>query len=150
MTKIVRETSENKDFQELVSLLDRELDARYGIVQKQYTQYNKIVSLDTVVIAYREDEPAGSGCFKAFGEDSVEIKRMIVKPDLRGSGVAEKILLELERWALEKGYAKAVLETGLKQPEAIRFYTKLGYKKIDNYGQYIGNTNSVCMAKDLK
>lgn len=149
MTKIVRSTSENRDFQELVSLLDQELDSRYGIVQKQYHQYNRIVSLDTVVIAYQDGQAAGSGCFKAFDANSVEIKRMVVKPDLRGTGIAEKILLELEHWAVEKGYTQAVLETGKKQPEAIRFYGRLGYKTIENYGQYIGNTNSICMAKQL-
>lgn len=150
MTKIVRTTSDNADFQELVELLDQELDARYGLVQKQYKPYNKIVSLDTVVVAYQEGDAAGSGCFKAFDANSVEIKRMIVKPNLRGTGLAEKILLELERWAVERGYAKTILETGIKQPEAIRFYTKLGYKTIENYGQYIGNSNSICMAKELK
>jgi putative acetyltransferase len=41
------------------------------------------------------------------------------------------------------------LETGLKQPEAIRLYEKNGYKLILNYGQYIGMDNSVCFEKVL-
>jgi len=47
-------------------------------------------------------------------------------------------------------FAKSVLETGVRQPEAIRFYTKLGCDKIDNYRQYIGNSNSICMSKELR
>jgi putative acetyltransferase len=48
------------------------------------------------------------------------------------------------------GYSEVILETGILQHEAIRFYTKSGYKPIDNFGPYIGNRNSVCMMKNLK
>jgi hypothetical protein len=42
------------------------------------------------------------------------------------------------------------LETGKKQPEAIRLYEKNGYKLIPNYGQYAKIDNSVCFEKDIK
>ena len=42
-----------------------------------------------------------------------------------------------------------ILETGFKQPEAIRLYTKNNYNVIPNYGQYAGMVNSVCMEKVL-
>ena len=48
---------------------------------------------------------------------------------------------------LSLNLAQMVLETGLKQPEAIRLYERSGYEKIENYGQYIGVENSVCMQK---
>ena len=150
MIKIIRDKSDNKDFQELVRLLDKELNSRYGNMQKQYDKYNKIEFLDTVVIGYINNNPIGCGCFKLFDKDTVEIKRMIVKLESRGSGVAKIILTELEKWASEKGFTKSVLETGKRQPEAIRFYTKHGYVKINNYGQYIDNPNSICMFKELK
>jgi putative acetyltransferase len=150
MIKIIRDKSNNKDFRELVRLLDDELNSRYGIVQEQYNKYNKIESLDTVVIGYLDNNPIACGCFKIFDKDSIEIKRMIVRPESRGSGIARMILLELEKWAIEKGYSKSVLETGIKQPEAVRFYTKLGYEKISNYGQYVDNPDSICMSKELQ
>lgn len=148
--KIVRSSSNDANFRELVTHQDNELNSRYGVIQEQYNKFNKIESLDTVVIGYMGDKPAGCGCFKEFDTESVEIKRMFVKPKYRGTGIAKMMLLELEHWAIEKGYLSAVLETGIKQPEAIRFYTKLGYMQIDNYGQYIGNANSMCMSKKLK
>ncbi|WP_407524361.1 GNAT family N-acetyltransferase [Lacibacter sp. MH-610] len=58
-------------------------------------------------------------------------------------------MLQLEQWAKEEGYSAAVLETGKKQPEAIRLYEKCGYSRIPNYGQYAGVENSVCMKKEL-
>lgn len=82
-------------------------------------------------------------------KDSIEIKRMFVKSENRGSGIAQLILNELEKWAIENNFFKSILETGIKQPGAIRFYTKSGYVKIDNYGQYAGNSNSFCMSKNL-
>jgi putative acetyltransferase len=149
MIKIVRTNSNNADFHRLITLLDLEISTRYGDIQKKYIPYNKIDSLGTVVIAYNEDQPVGCGCFRYYDDDTAEIKRMFVKPEYRGTGIAEQILLELEKWAVENGFSRSILETGIKQPEAIRFYLKLGYQKIDNYDQYVGYLNSVCMSKCL-
>ena len=150
MNTVLRVNSNNKDFQELIKLLDTELNSRYGIVQEELNKFNIIETIDTVVIGYIDNNPIGCGCFKIYDTNSIEIKRMIVKDDFRGTGIAKMILTELENWATEKGFFESILETGIKQPDAIRFYTKLGYSKIDNYGQYIGNRNSVCMSKELK
>lgn len=38
---------------------------------------------------------------------------------------------------------------GDKKPEAIRFYNKFGYIVTDNFGPYVGNTNSICMSKPI-
>ena len=150
MIKIERTDSKNKDFVGLTHLLDAELNSRYGIFQSEYDKYNIIDSIDSVVLGYKDGKLGGCGCFKIFSVDTVEIKRMIVKLEYRGSGLAGVILTELENWAVERGFAQSILETGVKQPEAIRFYNKQGYQRISNYGQYIGNANSVCMSKDLK
>ena len=146
---ITRTDSDNPGFRELIKLLDSEMTERYGELQKWYNQFNIIESNKTVVLACDGDIPVGCGCFRIFGDVSVEIKRMFVKPQYRGTGTAEKILFELEKWASEQGFSVAVLETAIKQPEAIRFYTRLGYKRTENYGQYAGNQNSICMSKKL-
>ncbi len=147
--QIIRVDSYNKDFLSLVRLLDHDLDARYGSIQAQYNKYNQIEALDTVVIGTIDKQAVGCACFKIMSEEMVEVKRMFVKNEFRGSGIAKLILQEIEKWATEKGFKKAVLETGIKQIEAIRFYTKSGYHRIDNYGQYAGNMNSICMRKEL-
>jgi GNAT superfamily N-acetyltransferase len=146
---LTRSDYDNKDFLDLTILLDKDLDYRYGEVQKQYNQFNKVINVDMVVIAYSGKIPAGCGSFKSYKDAIIEIKRMYVKPEFRGSGIAKLIYDELEKSAIQSGYTQAILETGKKQPEAIRFYTKLGYEIIDNYDQYIGMENSVCMSKKL-
>lgn len=149
MLQLTRTTSENPDFRALVQLLDQDLAARDGAEHGFYAQYNTIAQLNHVVVAYLGDEPVGCGAFKPFDADSVEIKRMFVQPAHRGLGVAQAVLGELEQWAGELGYASGVLETGKRQPEAIRLYERSGYGHIPNYGQYVGIDNSVCMQKAL-
>jgi putative acetyltransferase len=41
------------------------------------------------------------------------------------------------------------LETGVRQPEAISLYEKLGYHRIPNYGKYRDSEMSVCFEKIL-
>ncbi|WP_317172264.1 GNAT family N-acetyltransferase [Hymenobacter sp. BRD67] len=89
----------------------------------------------------------GCGAIKVFDEEAMEVKRMFVQPAHRGQGVAWAVLTELERWTRALGYVACVLETGKKQPEAIRLYQKCGYALTPNYGQYVGVDNSVCMRK---
>lgn len=149
MVKIIRTDSNNEDFQGLVKLLDADLAIRDGDMHGFYAQYNKIDAIKNAVVAYLEEQPVGCGAFKPFEDETVEIKRMYVLPEKRGQGIAAELLKELENWAAEIGFRATVLETGKKQPEAIRLYEKSGYESIPNYGQYIGLDNSVCMKKSL-
>ena len=146
---IKRTDSNDLDFPQLVTLLNQELRERYDDLQSFYDSYNKIKDLDTVVIAYSNDIPAGCGCFKKFDEQTVEIKRMFVKPAERKQGIASSILSELEGWAKEDGYTHVVLETANKQHESIALYKKQGYQVIPNYGQYAGLETSICFRKEL-
>jgi len=137
------------DFKYLVTLLDGYLLVLNGEEQSNYTPHNKLDYLDTAVVVYQDNQPAGCGCFKKFDNDTVEIKRMFVKDDSRGKGIASSILNELELWAKETGFKYTVLETLKHNSEAVNLYTKQGYSVIDNYGPYITLTNSVCMQKVL-
>ncbi|MTK53191.1 GNAT family N-acetyltransferase [Paludibacter sp.] len=147
MLKQERTTNENAAFRRLIAELDEDLNSRYGELQKQYNGFNRVDKIDTVVIARIENEAVGCGCFKPFDNETVEIKRVFVQKSFRGKGIADAILKELETWAAELGFTSAILETGKSQPEAIRFYTKQGYAAIPNFGQYVGNDNSICMKK---
>ena len=149
MISIVRTNSDNADFINLVTLLDAELRIRDGEDHSFYAQFNKIDSLREVVVAYLDNLPVGCGAIKAHTGRTAEVKRMFVKEENRGKGIAGKILGELEAWAKELHFDGCILETGFKQPEAIALYKKSGYEVILNYGQYIGVENSVCMKKKL-
>jgi len=150
MIQIIRTNSENKDFIELVKHLDIELAERDGEDHPYYAQFNKIDKIKFVVIAYENEKPVGCGAIKQYEPRTMEIKRMYVLPENRGRGIANKILSELETWTTELSFKKCILETGKKQPEAIRLYKKNGYILIRNYGQYAQVENSVCFEKEMK
>ena len=136
---------------ELVKQLDADLAIRDGDDHAFYDQFNKLDAIKHTVVAYNEANRAvGCGAIKQFETGTMEVKRMFVPLEERGKGIAGEILRELEIWAKELGNDKCILETGIKQPEAISLYKKSGYRFIDNYGQYAGVENSVCFAKLLK
>ncbi len=149
MMKLIRTDSANPDFIQLVKLLDDDLRIRDGDEHSYYAQFNKVDALKNVVVAYIDNGSVGCGAFKRYSVNTVEIKRMYVKPEHRGKGIAVDILAELEKWAIELNFSSFILETGKKQPEAIRLYEKSGYNLIPNYDQYVGIENSVCMKKTL-
>ena len=150
MTNLIRTNSDNPDFRELVALLDQDLQIRDGDEHSFYAQFNKIDKIREVVVAYENEKAVGCGAFKEYSASAAEIKRMFVRPENRGRGIAGKILTELETWAKELKFSECVLETGVKQPEAIRLYKKSGYETIPSYGQYLNIENSVCMKKLIK
>ncbi len=149
MINLIRTNSANTDFRKLVRLLDEDLQIRDGDEHSFYAQFNKIDKIRHVVVAYEDGEAVGCGAIKEYAKGAAEIKRMFVRPENRGRGIAGQILTELETWAKELNYSECILETGIKQPEAIRLYQKSGYEISSSYGQYLNVKNSVCMKKPI-
>jgi putative acetyltransferase len=149
MHRFIRTTSDHPDFQNLVQRLDRELWDRYPEAQAQYAVHNSIERNATVVVAYANALPVGCGCFKQHAASTAEIKRMFVDPDHRGKGIAFRIVEDLCAWAKEVGFTKVILETGIKQPEAIRLYQKAGFEVTEKYPPYKDMELSVCMERKL-
>lgn len=142
--------SGNADFQKLVAELDKDLAIRDGDEHAFFAQFNKIAALKHVIVAYDGDEAVGCGAIKEYEPGVAEVKRMYVPEEHRGGGIASLVLGRLELWTAELGYTKCILETGIKQPEAIGLYKKNGYTQIPNYGQYEGVESSVCFEKILR
>ncbi|MBO9600148.1 MAG: GNAT family N-acetyltransferase [Cohnella sp.] len=150
MVQLRRVSPDHEDFQHLIELLDQDLWNRYPETQQFFAPYNRIKLDANAVVAYDEETPVGCGCYRATEDGRVvEIKRMFVKPEVRGKGIAIEVLAALEQWAIEEGKRRAILETGTNQPEAIALYKKLGYEPIDRYEPYVDSEESVCMGKDL-
>ena len=147
MIKLKRTTSDNPDFEKMVVALDAYLKILDGEDHAFYAQFNKTSLLKNALICYENETAVGIGAYKEYDSETAEIKRMYTLPECRGKGIAKAILNELEVWAAEENYKTAILETGFMQVDAIGLYQKLGYAIIENFGQYIGVANSVCMKK---
>ncbi|HUR31982.1 MAG TPA: GNAT family N-acetyltransferase [Saprospiraceae bacterium] len=145
-----RTDSSNPDFTRLVRELDLDLAVKDGDEHSFYDQFNHIDTIKYVIVAFENNIAVSCGAIKEFSPEAMEVKRMYTIPERRGYGIAAAVLKELEKWAAEMGYHKCVLETGKRQPDAIRLYEKNGYSVISNYGQYAGRENSVCFEKVIR
>ncbi len=106
-------------------------------------------------VGYLGDEPVATGAWRrsevrVFGTDrTAEVKRMYVAPLARGQGLARRILRHLEECAAAAGYEALVLETGIKQPEAIALYESSGYVRVPGFGYYQDSPLSRCFARQI-
>ncbi|MCW2667258.1 MAG: hypothetical protein JWN57_2220 [Frankiales bacterium] len=137
----------------LLAALDADLAERYpgeGIAPPVLTAREFTPPAGTLLVALLDDEPVGCGAvrpapFPATGE----VKRMYVAPQARGRRVAERLLRDLEGAAAGLGYRRLILETGQRQPEALRLYARCGYLPVEAYGHYRDSPLSVCLGRDL-
>ncbi len=149
MYRTVLTISGHADFLHLAGLLDVELHMRYGVIQEVYTPYNKIADTYPAVLIYSGKLGVACGCYKPIDSETIEIKRMYVHPDNRKNGLGKTVLTLLETEAKAKGFARAILETGHRQPESLRLYEGCGYTRIPNYEPYMDFVESVCYGKKL-
>lgn len=148
---LIRTNASHPEFQNLVDLLDAHLAITDEDEHDFYHQFNGLDDIKYVVLAQGTAGIVACGAVKHYEEGTMEVKRMYTLPDYRGRGIAAQVLDELEAWSLELGYTRCLLETGVRQPYAIRLYEKQGYQRMpDNYGQYQGVENSVCLDKKLQ
>jgi len=147
--KIVKTTSENSDFISLIKIFDAFLWERYPELKKDYWGNNLIEFNANVILVCLDEKPVASGCFKKYNENTVELKRMFVSPEARGLGLAQLIIKELEKEAIDQGFEVMILETLYKQKEAISLYQKTGFEIVENYEPYVGLLNSICMSKSI-
>jgi GNAT superfamily N-acetyltransferase len=84
-------------------------------------------------VVYTDGRPVGCGGFKRLDERTAEVKRMYVRPELRGRGVARAILERLETAARAASYSYVRLDTGDRQPDALHLYRSAGYREIPDY-----------------
>jgi len=96
----------------------------------------------------RDGQGRAVGCGAiVIGTEFGELKRMFVRPESRGQGIAAQLLGFLENEAKAKGCLTFMLETGPSQPEAIAFYARSGYEPRGPFGGYGPDPFSVFMEK---
>jgi GNAT superfamily N-acetyltransferase len=106
-------------------------------------------------VGYVAGEAVATGAWRrcaveAFGtRETAEVKRMYVVPAQRGTGLARRMLAHLESTAAAAGAEALVLETGLRQPEAIALYESSGYTPVPGFGYYKDAPLSRCFGKLL-
>ena len=127
-----------------------DLDQRYGSPDSEPGPHPSAEDISVLFVAYTDDgEAIGSGALRQLDDQHAEIKRMFVSPAHRGSGAAGAILSRLEEFARGRGWHRLVLETGHRQPDAVRFYEREGFRPIPTFGYYVDSARSLCFEKVL-
>ncbi|WP_203786283.1 GNAT family N-acetyltransferase [Paractinoplanes rishiriensis] len=82
------------------------------------------------LVAEVDGHLAGMGGFWPTADGRAEVLRVRVHPATRRRGVGRALMTELERRAAEAGLRALHLDTADNQPEAMAFYTGLGYAEV--------------------
>jgi len=143
---------ESPDQPDVIQLID-DLDAYQKPLYPPESHYGidiAALSAANVLFAVARDEAGTAiGCAAIVIEPEYgELKRMYVRPENRGQGIADKLLAFLEAEAMAKGCSMFRLETGVSQPEALSFYARSGYARRERFGRYPDDPLSVFMQKD--
>lgn len=148
----------------LMAALEAELDVRYAEDDVTYAHLDPdhaMLAMDpedlaaprgAVLVASLDDEPVGCVALRPAPTEeaaTAELKRMYVAPEARGRGISRALLEALEDSARRLGYRRIILETGIRQPEAMALYASAGYGPVPSYGGYRAFPMSRCYAKDL-
>jgi GNAT superfamily N-acetyltransferase len=143
---------------ELRRLMVVEMDLRYSVPGRagNSDDINRALAVDpadvraTVLAVDADGTPIGHAAMRVLNGD-LEVRRVIVTGDQRGRGVGTALMAELERIAREQGAPRLILQTGVKQPESVAMYGRLGYTSIPVYEPYVASMpNSLCFEKALR
>ncbi len=149
--------AESPDQPEIVAMLAASDRYHAGLYPQESNHLVDIAGLlrsNVRFLVARTDSGAVVGCGGVVLADdagiaTAEVKRMWADPGARGQGVGRRLLAALEAVARDEGVAVVRLETGNRQPQALRLYRTAGYVERAPFGAYADDPLSVFMEKRL-
>ena len=131
------ERPDTEDAGALITELEAHLAPFYPSESRHGYSVEKLINNGVAFFVIRIDgTPAGCGGVQLFGTDYGEIKRMYIRPQFRGLGLAKLMLEHLADYARGRGVNILRLETGIHQHEAIGLYERAGFEVIPPFGEY--------------
>jgi len=90
-----------------------------------------------LLLAKRGDHVLGCIALKPLEPPQIaEIKRLFVRPQARGTGVAKALVAEVLKLAQDRGYREVKLDTLAEMTPAIALYKSFGFAPIPPYGSH--------------
>jgi putative acetyltransferase len=152
--EIERAGTATEEIRILIAELEEELSPNYEPHQRHGLALEAIFRPDIHFFVARRAGQALGCAGVALMPDFAEVKRMYVRAEVRGKGIAEALMDRLARTAQEAGLHRLKLETGDRQQAAIRFYARCGFEICGAFEPYAAMppeniATSVFMAKTL-
>jgi GNAT superfamily N-acetyltransferase len=149
---------DDPDARTLIELVQEEYVVRYGgRDESPIDRAEFLAPRGSFFVGHLDGLPVVSGAWRRRSDvefagttNTAEIKRMYVVPAARGLGLARRMLAHLEATARDAGVRAMVLETGLRQPEAIALYVSSGYTAIPGFAHYKDAPDNRCFARPLE
>ena len=136
-TIITPERPDTPEATTLIVELEGQLAPLYPAESRHGFSIEKLLREEVAFFVTRVDgSAAGCGGVKLFDTEYGEVKRMYVRPQFRGLGLAKLMLNHLAAYAREHGVNILRLETGLHQRAAIGLYERMGFRSIPPFGEY--------------
>ena len=140
---ITQERADSQDAVALIAELEAFLVPLYPAESRHGYSVEKLLREGVAFFVLRQDGVAAAcGGVQLFGTEYGEIKRMYVRPAVRGLGFAKAILAHLEEHARAHGVPLVRLETGIHQHEAIGLYERMGFRRIPPFPPYKDDPSS--------
>lgn len=134
----------------LIAELDAYQSALYPPESHHALDLASVDDRGLLFVLARDDQGQAVGCGAVvLCPEYGELKRLYVRPQQRGQGLAKKIMQALETAAVESACGMLKLESGPYQPEALGLYARCGYERCGPYGAYADDPLSVFMQKKL-
>ena len=128
---------DSAEAQALIAELTAETAALYPPENRYGYSAERLLKESVAFFLIRENGiPAGCAGVKLVGSEYAEVKRMYVRPQFRGLGLAQMMLDHLAGYARSHGIEILRLETGIYQHAAIRLYERVGFQPIPPFGEY--------------
>lgn len=136
MLKIERALEATPEIVSLIEGLEAELAPFYEPEQRHGLSLEALFKPHIrFFVATNDSVPVGCGGV-GFFDGYAEVKRMFVRPTARGAGVAEAIVERIQQECREAGQPNLLLETGIHQHAALRFYERVGFERCGAFGPY--------------
>ncbi|HEX9173410.1 MAG TPA: GNAT family N-acetyltransferase [Telluria sp.] len=146
--QIAFETPDQPEVHGLIGELDAYLYSLYPAENVYALDLSSLLHPSVLFAVVRNAAGAAVGCGAIVMKPAYgEVKRMYIRPQARGQGLARLLMETLEAKAVEKGCRAFMLETGPTQPEALILYERLGYQYRGAFGDYPDDPLSVFMQK---
>lgn len=143
----------------LRAAMDEEMDARYAsawedwdheAAERALTAFTvDPADISATFLALIDGKPVGHAALRRL-HGEWELKRVVTLPSHRGRGVSKRLITAVEDTARAEGASRLILQTGDRQPEAVRLYEWLGYEPIPIYSPYEVIPMSLCYARPLR